>query len=393
MTRIRTLFSAMLISFLTVACGGGGYTINGDIIDLDEGDISLLDAFGSTIGTAVVKDGKFTFKGKGYYTFTFENYDLATDIGNGWDMTIYDEDMNELLSFSNIKQSVTSRRIAFEEGTVFYIIVRDYSTYTTYRTNEAVYGLTAEFTEDKIWESERNDTTVAANTIVGDKIYGTILDGDDSDYFKYTAKATGYIEVYAENTLGDVDNVNYGWVLHAYDKSANELDSNEFTTVSERFYKTVKKGETVYFKINPKATYYTYVPIDVQYTLNVKLTKNANIESEKNDNVDTANTIKKSVVGVIGDLTSEQEDDYFKFTATKSGKIKIKVDVGDLGDYPIEVKVYDSNKKELKSKPQEISSSKTVTFKAVKGKKYYLKLTNKNNYKYYYNVFYKLTIK
>lgn len=64
MTRIITLFSAMLISFLTVACGGGGYTINGDIIDLDEGDISLLDAFGSTIGTAVVKDGKFTFKGK-----------------------------------------------------------------------------------------------------------------------------------------------------------------------------------------------------------------------------------------------------------------------------------------------------------------------------------------
>ena len=62
--RFRSLLFAGLITLLSVSCGRGGYTIEGNIIDLDEGDISLLDAFGHTIGTATVEDGKFTFKGK-----------------------------------------------------------------------------------------------------------------------------------------------------------------------------------------------------------------------------------------------------------------------------------------------------------------------------------------
>ena len=62
--RFKSLLFTGLISLLSVACGRGGYTIEGNIIDLDEGDISLLDAFGHTIGSAVVDDGKFTFKGK-----------------------------------------------------------------------------------------------------------------------------------------------------------------------------------------------------------------------------------------------------------------------------------------------------------------------------------------
>ena len=62
--RFRSLLFASLISLLSVSCGRGGYTIEGNIIDLDEGDISLLDAYGHTIETAVVDDGKFTFKGR-----------------------------------------------------------------------------------------------------------------------------------------------------------------------------------------------------------------------------------------------------------------------------------------------------------------------------------------
>lgn len=60
----RSLLFAVLISLFSVSCGRSGYTIEGNIIDLDEGDISLLDAYGHTLGTAVVEDGKFTFKGK-----------------------------------------------------------------------------------------------------------------------------------------------------------------------------------------------------------------------------------------------------------------------------------------------------------------------------------------
>ena len=61
---LRTLFTSAVLTLVLVACGHGGYTIEGNIIDLDEGDISLLDAFGHTISSAVVEDGKFTFRGK-----------------------------------------------------------------------------------------------------------------------------------------------------------------------------------------------------------------------------------------------------------------------------------------------------------------------------------------
>ena len=62
--RFKTLSFLLAISLILVACGGGGYTIEGNIIDLDEGEISLLDTFGHTISSAVVEGGKFVFKGK-----------------------------------------------------------------------------------------------------------------------------------------------------------------------------------------------------------------------------------------------------------------------------------------------------------------------------------------
>ena len=61
MKKLSVLF---LILSIAVSCTDGGYVIKGDIRDLDEGTINLLDAYGHTIATTQVKDGKFTFKGK-----------------------------------------------------------------------------------------------------------------------------------------------------------------------------------------------------------------------------------------------------------------------------------------------------------------------------------------
>lgn len=62
--RQLTIVSAIFLLFALASCGGRGYTIEGNIIDLDEGDLSLLDAYGHTISVATVQDGRFTFKGK-----------------------------------------------------------------------------------------------------------------------------------------------------------------------------------------------------------------------------------------------------------------------------------------------------------------------------------------
>ncbi|MBQ0086306.1 MAG: AhpC/TSA family protein [Bacteroidales bacterium] len=61
MKKAAIIFSAFLMA---ISCSNGGYVIKGDIRDLDEGTINLLDAYGHTLATTQVKDGKFTFKGK-----------------------------------------------------------------------------------------------------------------------------------------------------------------------------------------------------------------------------------------------------------------------------------------------------------------------------------------
>ena len=61
---MRKLSIFFLILSIAVSCTGEGYVIKGDIRDLDEGTINLLDASGHTLATTQVKEGKFTFKGK-----------------------------------------------------------------------------------------------------------------------------------------------------------------------------------------------------------------------------------------------------------------------------------------------------------------------------------------
>ena len=61
---LRTLFFTVVFCLSLVACGKAGYTIEGNIIDLDEGEINLLDAYGHTMSTATVEDGRFIFKGR-----------------------------------------------------------------------------------------------------------------------------------------------------------------------------------------------------------------------------------------------------------------------------------------------------------------------------------------
>lgn len=60
---MRKLSILLLILSIAVSCTGEGYVIKGDIRDLDEGTINLLDASGHTLATTQVKEGKFTFKG------------------------------------------------------------------------------------------------------------------------------------------------------------------------------------------------------------------------------------------------------------------------------------------------------------------------------------------
>lgn len=61
---MKKLSILSLVLLIAASCTDGGYVIKGNIRGLDEGDINLLDAYGHTLASTQVKDGKFTFKGK-----------------------------------------------------------------------------------------------------------------------------------------------------------------------------------------------------------------------------------------------------------------------------------------------------------------------------------------
>lgn len=55
---------AVALSAIICSCGNKGYVISGNIIDLDEGNINLLDIYGHVVSSDEVRDGKFEFRGK-----------------------------------------------------------------------------------------------------------------------------------------------------------------------------------------------------------------------------------------------------------------------------------------------------------------------------------------
>ena len=64
MKRTEKILLLAALSLVLCSCLQKGYTIKGNIIDLDEGNINLLDISGHVISSTDVVGGKFTFKGK-----------------------------------------------------------------------------------------------------------------------------------------------------------------------------------------------------------------------------------------------------------------------------------------------------------------------------------------
>jgi hypothetical protein len=99
-----------------------------------------------------------------------------------------------------------------------------------------------------------------------------------------------------------------------------------------------------------------------------------------------ANTTK------YGNLYLADDVDYYAYTASKTGTINtsFKFDADDVGD-GWKVTIYDSSKKEIKT-VFDIATNKTISFKATKGKKYYVVVRANGDYSPI-NITYALKIK
>ncbi len=157
--------------------------------------------------------------------------------------TIYDSDGNEIEVLSSVNKNYNSHKYSKKIGTVFYIVLKNY-------TNNNNYTITAEQTSTEDYEIEPNDSASEANEIQsGQKIYGVIgtegvyTGSSEADNFVFTAPTDGKLKVYLTNE--DL-NQNSRWNLdvngknYTTEKKAMQVSSDEIF---------IKEGDTCRIKV------------------------------------------------------------------------------------------------------------------------------------------------
>lgn len=195
----------------------------------------------------------------GYVQFKFRIVDTSKNLGKGWKITILDSKGKTLSSASNIKSGWNSVRLNFKKGTTYYVCVQAQS------EAAAPVGVkyTLEGTQKKAssWEVESNDSAAKA-TVLKTQLDGTLYNGTDVDYYKYTSNKNGTKKLKFD-VRGNVKSGCKGWDVVVYEKSVKN------SNIKKKAYK-ITKDKTISVKMKKGYTYY------------VKVTKN----SAKGNNVD-----------------------------------------------------------------------------------------------------------
>jgi hypothetical protein len=194
---------------------------------------------------------------KGYFKVKFALSDTVNqeDMQNGWNVTIYDKNMDAIVSYTGLQDSKESGILPYDKG-YYYIKVTANSKLAA--PVDCVYSLNVTQTKSSVWETERNNERKTADSISLNKTYkANLLDGDDKDWFKFTTKADGTVKLTLQ--LADAnaaDAVANGWDVYIYEK-ADSIPMKELTGIVNKGSITVDLKRGTYFvKVIPNSRYY-----------------------------------------------------------------------------------------------------------------------------------------
>jgi hypothetical protein len=353
--------------------------------------------------TAVKKNIDTTFKDSLEETTSENWYELKTGknsyftlsfipeetLDYGWDVSILDEEYNEVKSYGNITNNFTSARLTLGDNATFYIKVKYYIPKWT--KAGISYSIKTEQVKRSDWEKESNATTSKATKLTsGKKMNATLWKKDDVDYFKFKTTKTGYAQV--NFCVEDEEPVEYGWNFYILDSKGNVVYEEE--DVKENYISrklAYKKGTTFYVKVERRWSNDKIV--DVWYSVKVKEYSTSKYEVEPNDNTKKATTIK-SGASKTGTILNSSDVDCYKYTAAKDKKVSVKFSIeGDVAvsqgwDVTIYRKSVSDNN--IVVSENKITNDKTLKFKAKKGYEYYIVV--KPHYNDVYNVCYKVKV-
>ncbi len=325
---------------------------------------------GKTIDFAEVMDQRkyyvFTAQESGYVSFTIAREDYSSTDRPRWNMYVYDGRMNQICNGYAENESYTSQTLMANKGDTYYLEVYGYNRASTQMT----YYVQANFTSYEFIEIEDNDSSSEATKLENGNLYlGNMISFDDVDFYKITASKSGVYTIHFDRHEFTSTNTSK-WYFALYDSNMNQLyESDTYNNKEDgiNVNYVLAKGKSIYVRIKNCSS-----SIGETYEIKTTFNKKTYIETEKNDDFSTADTVKLSKVycGVLAESGTKAAD-YFVFKAEKSGTYKITFSLAKDLTYAQKITVYDASHKEIKTSDK-IYKNGSISFKANKGKKYYI---------------------
>lgn len=324
---------------------------------------------------------KYTAPSSGFVEFSLERNDYLSEDKGGWKLYVLSDKMNQYEESEDDTQ-VVSRRYTVQSGDTFYLKVDNY--YAAY----ALFDVCAKFTSLDRVEKENNDTMQSATSLVkGKATVGGLSTSDDVDYYCFTAPSNGYV-YFDFSRYQYVTSETYMWRWEIFDSKANILEDTQYYTGDDNSgYIVCKKGQKIYVKVYNSSNAYKEL-----YCIKPTYVSLKNIETEPNNSFSGADKMNIGTT-YYGALTyGSSEEDYFYFKAAATRKYKITISYKDTMKNGDDLYIYDANKNTVVYKT-EIKKSGSVSFKAKKGKKYYIVVKHHSSFwGYTYNELYKLKV-
>lgn len=317
---------------------------------------------------------KFNVTNDDYYTLSFRTSVPTTNVGDGWDVIIYDSNLNKLYSFTTTNNHTTPRFCI--PGTIYVEVHANDQRYDT--PLGVSYDLTYTGGTDDKWENELNDANTSANPIAINTTYrGSLHLSNDADWFVVTPLDYFSVSLERNKVIPTDFEVGDGWTINVYDSTLSLLTSFETTTAATS--RTFPVGGPVFIEIVATDSNWD-IPNHVYYNLTVNSAENAVWEDEYNDESTTANTIKQGTA-YIGNLQSGKDVDYFKvMSTTKAIAVNFSIDLSEveqdsIGDgWMVTVYPANSGKSIASCSIDSVGSFKSITLPYEKGAYYYVKV-------------------
>ena len=254
---------------------------------------------------------KFTVSSLGYISLDFK-HDYVDSRSVYWEAYLYNADQKKMVEYDYTGEETTYAgcNIGITAGT-YYLKV------SSYNYSDKNYNFKINYTSSSIWETEFNDDYKSADSIdINQTYYGSIMNMDDEDWYKFNISGAGYISLTFKHDY--VDSKSNYWEAYLYNADQEKMVEYDYAG-SETNYTGGNIGV-------PAGTYYLkvvdYNHSDNDYNFKINYTSSSAWETEFNDDYKSADNINVNQT-YYGSLMSRDDEDWYCFKTTEAGYISL----------------------------------------------------------------------